>query len=60
MAIEKIKILGAVLELPAKQHCQFSLFTTKMGQMAMGADYSFELIFIETYAPQFIGHNKIF
>ena len=26
MAIEKIKILGAVLELPAKQHCQFSPF----------------------------------
>ena len=26
MAIEKIKILGAVLELPAKQHCQFSSF----------------------------------
>jgi hypothetical protein len=26
MAIDKIKILGAVLELPAKQHCQFSLF----------------------------------
>ena len=24
MAIEKIKILRAVLELPAKQHCQFS------------------------------------
>ena len=24
MAIEKIKILGAVLELPATQHCQFS------------------------------------
>ena len=23
MAIEKIKILGVVLELPAKQHCQF-------------------------------------
>ena len=23
MAIEKIKILGAVLELPTKQHCQF-------------------------------------
>ena len=23
MAIEKIKILGAVLELPAKQHCRF-------------------------------------
>ena len=26
MAIEKIKILGAVLELPAKPHCQFSPF----------------------------------
>ena len=26
MAIEKIKILGAVLELPAKQYCQFSPF----------------------------------
>ena len=26
MVIEKIKILGAVLELPAKQHCQFSPF----------------------------------
>ena len=26
MAIEKIKILGAVLEPPAKQHCQFSPF----------------------------------
>jgi len=24
MAIEKIKILVAILELPAKQHCQFS------------------------------------
>ena len=26
----------------------------------MGADYSFELVSIKTYAPQFIGHNKIF
>jgi hypothetical protein len=26
MAIEKNNILGAVLELPAKQHCQFSPF----------------------------------
>ena len=25
-----------------------------------GADYTIELISIETYAPQFIGHNKIF
>ena len=28
--------------------------------MAMSADYSFEYIFIETYAPQFIGHNNFF
>ena len=28
--------------------------------MAMGADYSFELIFIETNAPQFIGNNTFF
>ena len=27
MAIEKIKILGAVLELPAKQHCQYSHYS---------------------------------
>ena len=27
---------------------------------AMGADYSFEPISIETYAHQFIGHNKFF
>ena len=33
MAIEKIKILGAVLELPAKQQFQFSLSTKKMGQL---------------------------
>jgi hypothetical protein len=33
IAIEKVKILGAVLELPAKQHCQLSPFTVKMGQM---------------------------
>ena len=26
----------------------------------MGADYSFDLISIETYAPQFIRHNKLF
>jgi hypothetical protein len=33
MAIEKIKILGAILELPAKQHCQFFPFTKKLGKM---------------------------
>ena len=68
MAIENIQILGAILELPSKQHCQFSLFSAKsktaprisIFSMAMGADYSFELISTETYAPQFIGHNKFF
>jgi hypothetical protein len=28
-----MKILGAVLELPAKQHCQSSPFTSKLGQI---------------------------
>jgi hypothetical protein len=32
IAVEKIKILGAVLELPAKQQCQSSPFTSKIGQ----------------------------
>ena len=35
MAVEKIKILGAVLELPAKQHCQFGPFTKKSGKMGL-------------------------
>jgi len=33
MAIEKVKILGAVLVLPANQHCQSSPFTSKLGQI---------------------------
>ena len=33
IAIEKIKILGTILELPAKQHCQSSPFTSKLGQI---------------------------
>ena len=33
MAIEKIKILGALLELPAKKHSQSSPFTSKLGQI---------------------------
>ena len=31
--IEKIKILGAILELPAKQGCQFGPFTKKSGKI---------------------------
>ena len=30
---EKVKIPGAVLELPAKQHCQSSPFTSKLGNI---------------------------
>ena len=33
MAIEKIKILGALLEVPVKQHCQSSPLTSKLGQI---------------------------
>ena len=60
MAIEKIKILGAVLELPAKQHCSKMAPRIWTFSIVIGADYSFELISIETYAPQFIGHNIFF
>ena len=39
MAIVKIKILGALLELSAKQHCQSSPFTSKLGQIGQfGSD----------------------
>ena len=85
MAIEKIKILGAIFELQAKQHFQFSLFSIHpengpnglnwqcclagssktaprilIFSIAMGADYSIELISIKPYALQFIVHNKFF
>ena len=33
---------------------------TLIFSMAMGANYSFELIPLETYASQFIGHNNFF
>ena len=33
ITIKKIKILGAVLELPAKQHCQSSPSTSKLGHI---------------------------
>jgi hypothetical protein len=32
-AIEKIKIMGAALELQAKQHCQFGPYAKKSGKM---------------------------
>ena len=63
MAIEKIRILGAVLELPAKQRCQlspFGPFSWWIFSMAMVADHNFQLISIETCAPQFKWLNKSF
>ena len=42
MAIEKIKILGALLELPAKQHCQSSPFTSKLGQVGLIGPQDFD------------------
>ena len=84
MAIKKIKIPGAVLELPARQHCQSSPFTSKNGpnwpnwpnwrcclagsaktaptiliiSVVLGAEYSFYMKSIATYAPQFFGYNN--
>ena len=72
-----MKILGAVLELPAKQHCQTSPFTSKLDQIgqigclagsaktapkilifsiAMGADNSFYMKSIATFALTFFGY----
>ena len=84
MAIEKIKILGAVLELPAKQHSQFLPIqpihlengpnwlywqcclagSSKAAprififSIVLGAEYSFYLKSISTYANTFLGYNK--
>ena len=46
--IEKMKILGAVLELPAKQHCQSSQCTSKLGQIGIVKS-------IATFALTFFG-----
>jgi hypothetical protein len=35
MAIKKIKILGAIWELPAEPYCQSSPFTSKLGQIGL-------------------------
>ena len=35
--IEKMKISGAVLELPTKQHCQLSLLPQNWAKMAKSA-----------------------
>ena len=51
--MKKMKILGAVLELPAKQHCQFG----QSGPI-LGAEYSFYLKSNATYAPAFLGYNN--
>ena len=56
MVIEKIKILGAVLDLPAKQQCRLA-GSSKMAprilifSIVLGAEYSFYVKSISTYAP---------
>ena len=48
-----MKILGALLELPAKQHCQSSPFTSKLGQIGqIGSNVKS----IATFAPTFYGY----
>ena len=63
MAIEKIKILGAVLELPAKQYCRFGCLADSsktaprilIFSIAMDPDNSLYVKFIATYVPTFFG-----
>ena len=52
MAIEKIKILGAVLELSAKQHCQFSPFGPNFG--VNGLDWQYYLASSSKTAPRIL------
>ena len=51
-----MKILGALLELPAKQHCQSRAPGILIFSNAMGANYSFNVKFIATRAPTFFGY----
>ena len=76
MAIEKIKVFVAILELPAKQHSQFSpfgLFLGWTGWIGSRPDWQcclagsskiangpFELISDVHWLAQFIRHNKTF
>jgi hypothetical protein len=54
-----MKILGAVLELPTKQHCQSSPFTSNflIFSIALGADHSFYVKIFETHARAFLTLN---
>ena len=52
MAKEKIKILGAVMELPAKQHCQFSPFGPSFE--VNGLDWQGYLAGISKTAPRIL------
>ena len=52
MAIEKIKILGALLELAAKQHCQFSPFGPAFE--VNGLDWQFGLDGSSKTAPRIL------
>ena len=69
MAIEKIKILGALLELPAKRHCNLALLpqcclagSSKTAArilifaISMGTEYLSYVKSISTFAPTFYGY----
>ena len=55
MAVEKIKILGSVLELQAKTHCQRAKTAPRIliFSITMNADDSINVKFIATYSPIF-------
>ena len=52
MAIEKIQILGAVFELPAKQHCQSILFDSKLGQIGQIGSALYQVAGSSKMAPR--------
>jgi hypothetical protein len=79
--IEKMKILGVVFELPAKQHCAiwpiWPIFEVNgldwqcclagssktasrifIFSIILGAEYSFYMKSIATYAPTFLEYNN--
>ena len=49
-----MKILGALLELPAKQHCRFGQFGPII---VLGAENLSYMKFIETHARTFLALN---
>ena len=53
MATEKMKVLRAVLKLPAKKHCQSSPFISKLGQIGQIGS-AFLLVHSSKTAPRIL------